>query len=105
MTGWCESVDYVEDIPPTRLVKHLTVGGSKKTWATSNVEMDDDGEYIAAAISDGTAIAVSNGSYKDSQSAAACIIEGVTPNKHSIIAKATTPGPLEIQDAYRAELS
>eukprot|EP00957_Ditylum_brightwellii_P166317 12661643-Ditylum_brightwellii.AAC.1 len=67
--------------------------------------MDDDSEYIAAAIIDGTAIAVSDGSYKDSWSAAACIIEGVTPNKHSIIATETTPGPLEIQDAYCAELS
>eukprot|EP00957_Ditylum_brightwellii_P166169 12650631-Ditylum_brightwellii.AAC.1 len=67
--------------------------------------MEDDSEYIAAAISDRTAIAVSDGSYKDSQSAAACIIEGVTPNKHSIIATATTPGPLAIQDAYQAELS
>eukprot|EP00957_Ditylum_brightwellii_P038406 2903066-Ditylum_brightwellii.AAC.1 len=105
MTGWCESVDYAEDIPPTRLANCLTVGGSKKTWATSKVEMDDDGEYIAAAISDGITIAVSDGSYKDSRSASACIIEGVTLNKHSIIATATTPGSLEIQDEYRAELS
>eukprot|EP00957_Ditylum_brightwellii_P122432 9335566-Ditylum_brightwellii.AAC.1 len=66
--------------------------------------MDDDGEYIAAAISDRTAIAVSDGSYKDSWSAAACIIKGVAPNKHSIIATAATPGTLEIQDAYLAEL-
>eukprot|EP00957_Ditylum_brightwellii_P160442 12214175-Ditylum_brightwellii.AAC.1 len=71
MTGWCEPVDYAEDTPPTRLANRLNVGGSRKTWATSKVEMDDDGEYIAAAISDGTAIAVSYGSYKDLWSAAA----------------------------------
>eukprot|EP00957_Ditylum_brightwellii_P061362 4657650-Ditylum_brightwellii.AAC.1 len=71
MTGWCESVDYAEDTPPTSLADCLTVGGSRKTYATSKVEMDNNGEYIAAAISDGTAIAVSDGSYKDSRSAAA----------------------------------
>eukprot|EP00957_Ditylum_brightwellii_P154522 11759721-Ditylum_brightwellii.AAC.1 len=62
--------------------------------------MDNDREYIAAVIKDGSAIAVSDGSYKDSQSAAACIIEGFTPNKHPIRATATTPGPPEIQDTY-----
>eukprot|EP00957_Ditylum_brightwellii_P082058 6239717-Ditylum_brightwellii.AAC.1 len=63
MTGWCESVDYNEDSSPTRLTNCLSTGGSGKTWATSKVEMDDDREYIAAAIRDG--------SYEDSRSAAA----------------------------------
>eukprot|EP00957_Ditylum_brightwellii_P123977 9450537-Ditylum_brightwellii.AAC.1 len=71
MTGWCESVDYNEDSSPTRLTNRLSTGGSRKTWATSKVEMDDDREYITAAIRDGLAIAISDGSYKDSRSAAA----------------------------------
>eukprot|EP00957_Ditylum_brightwellii_P147439 11226746-Ditylum_brightwellii.AAC.1 len=71
MTGWCESVDYDEDSSPTRLNNRLSTGGSRKKWATSKVEMDNDGEYITAAIKDGSAIAVSDGSYKDSRSAAA----------------------------------
>eukprot|EP00957_Ditylum_brightwellii_P174540 13289925-Ditylum_brightwellii.AAC.1 len=71
MTGWCESVDYDEDSSPTRLTDRLSTRGSGKTWATSKVEMDNDGEYIVAAIRDGSAIAVSDGSYKDSWSAAA----------------------------------
>eukprot|EP00957_Ditylum_brightwellii_P103343 7875757-Ditylum_brightwellii.AAC.2 len=105
MTWWCESVDHDEYSPPTRLTNCLSTEGSRKTWSTPKVEMDNDGEYIDAAIKDGSTIAVSDGSYKDSRSAAACIIEGVTPNKHPITATATTPGPLEIQDAYQAELS
>eukprot|EP00957_Ditylum_brightwellii_P123230 9396042-Ditylum_brightwellii.AAC.1 len=71
MTGWCESVDYDEDSSSARLTNRLSTGGSGKTWATSKVEMDNDGKYIANAIRDGSAIAVSDGSYKDSQSAAA----------------------------------
>eukprot|EP00957_Ditylum_brightwellii_P022321 1684813-Ditylum_brightwellii.AAC.1 len=105
MTGWCESVDHNIDSPPTRLIDCLATGGSRKTWATSKVEIDDNREYIAAAIRDGSAIVVSDRSYKDSRSAAACIIEGATPNKHPITATATTSGPLEIQDAYGVELS
>eukprot|EP00957_Ditylum_brightwellii_P076006 5777744-Ditylum_brightwellii.AAC.1 len=67
--------------------------------------MDDDGAYTADAIRNNTAIAVSDGSYKSPHSAAACIIEGSTPNLHSITAEATNPGGPEIQDAYRAELA
>eukprot|EP00957_Ditylum_brightwellii_P132810 10126892-Ditylum_brightwellii.AAC.1 len=104
MTGWCGSVDYDEDSSPARLTNRLSTGGSRNTWATSKVEMDDDRKYIAAAIRDGLAIAVSDGSYKDSRSAAACIIEGFIPNKHPITATAMTPGSPENQDAYQAEL-
>eukprot|EP00957_Ditylum_brightwellii_P050535 3832835-Ditylum_brightwellii.AAC.1 len=67
--------------------------------------MDDDCAYIAKAIRNGTAIAVSDGSYKSPHSAVACIIEGATPNLHSNTAETTTPGGPEIQDAYYAELA
>eukprot|EP00957_Ditylum_brightwellii_P030655 2322980-Ditylum_brightwellii.AAC.1 len=95
MTGLCESVDHDEDGSPTTLTNCLSTGGSRTTWAASKVEMDGNVEYITAAIQDGSAIV----------SAAACIIKGATPNKHPITATSTTPGPLEIQDAYWAELS
>eukprot|EP00957_Ditylum_brightwellii_P062144 4716577-Ditylum_brightwellii.AAC.1 len=68
------------------------------TWATANTRVDDDGAYIAKAIRNREAIAVSNGSYKDLCSAAACVIEGAIPNLHRIQATATTPGSAEIQD-------
>eukprot|EP00957_Ditylum_brightwellii_P162039 12337175-Ditylum_brightwellii.AAC.1 len=79
--------------------------GSDLARATSAVRTDDEGSYIAATIQSGKAIAVSDGSYKDSCSAAACVIEGTKPNLYQITATATTPGFLETQDPYRAELS
>eukprot|EP00957_Ditylum_brightwellii_P199463 15204843-Ditylum_brightwellii.AAC.1 len=91
--------------PPETLTQLLSQEGSDLTWATSSVHTDDKGSYIAAAIYTGKAIAVSDGPNKDSHSVAACAIEGAKPNLHQVIATATTPGSLEIQDLYCAELS
>ena len=45
-------------------------------WAVENCRVDDDGRYVAQAIQDGTAIAVSDGSFKDATGAAAFVLEG-----------------------------
>ena len=45
-------------------------------WAVSEMSLSDDGIVIAQALIQGTAIAVSNGSFKDSQGTSAFIIEG-----------------------------
>eukprot|EP00957_Ditylum_brightwellii_P048798 3702254-Ditylum_brightwellii.AAC.1 len=60
------------------LSERLLEGGLDEIWATSDVLNYDDGQYIAEAIRNGCAIAVSNGSYKD-RSTAACVIEGPIP--------------------------
>eukprot|EP00957_Ditylum_brightwellii_P164546 12527655-Ditylum_brightwellii.AAC.1 len=86
--------------PPETLTQLLLQEGSDLTWATSVMHTDDEGRYIADTIQSGKAIAVSDGSYKDSCSAAACVVEGAKPNLHQVTATATTPGALEIQDPY-----
>eukprot|EP00957_Ditylum_brightwellii_P095650 7287656-Ditylum_brightwellii.AAC.1 len=98
--GWSSVEAQPDQNFPPGLACRLTQGNNSKTWATSTVSMDDDGEYLADTIRDSSTISVSDWSYKDSCSAAACILEGPVSNLHSIIATATTTGAPKIQDAY-----
>eukprot|EP00957_Ditylum_brightwellii_P159500 12141244-Ditylum_brightwellii.AAC.1 len=70
-------------------------------WAMAGIHVDDNGALIAAALKDRTAIAVSDGSYKNNRSAAACTIEGKEHIRLRIICMTTTPGDLDNHDAYR----
>eukprot|EP00957_Ditylum_brightwellii_P035984 2726366-Ditylum_brightwellii.AAC.1 len=78
---------------------------TSSNWTTADLDLDDDGEYIAQAIREGNAIAVSDGSFMLGGGAAACIIEGKQFNHHRITSTASTPGDMEFHDAYRAELT
>jgi len=46
-----------------RLLQECTVGPDRRVWATEAVACDDNGCYIAEAIRQGAAMAVSDGSY------------------------------------------
>jgi hypothetical protein len=63
----------------------------------------NNGLEIAKAIRDGTAIAVSDGSFKDSQGTAAFILEGSLP-AGQIVGVNVIPGAEESQSAYQSEL-
>jgi hypothetical protein len=65
--------------------------------------VDDNGLEIAKAIRDGTAIAVSDGSFKDSHGTAAFILKGSLPVGR-IVGVNVIPGAEESQTAYRSEL-
>eukprot|EP00957_Ditylum_brightwellii_P086973 6619979-Ditylum_brightwellii.AAC.1 len=54
----------------------MLYGPADRRWATRNAVSIDNGKYVAEAIGKGKAIAVSDGSFKNNRSAAACIIEG-----------------------------
>eukprot|EP00957_Ditylum_brightwellii_P090739 6910587-Ditylum_brightwellii.AAC.1 len=77
---------------------HNSSPGSQ--WATASTTVDDNGAYVAVAVRAGTAIAVSDGSHKGQQSAAAFAIEGVRYNHHRISGTCTTPGHLDKHDPY-----
>ena len=72
-------------------------------WAIARLHCDDSGASLAAAIAAGTAIAVCDGSYKDSHGTAAFVIEGTT-SAHRFLGVNVTPGFPEDQSPYRAEL-
>eukprot|EP00957_Ditylum_brightwellii_P157893 12018408-Ditylum_brightwellii.AAC.1 len=63
-TGISEQKSTKSKSSPTTFADTLQQGEADETWATSDVRHDDNAEYLAAAIRVGTAIAVSDGSYK-----------------------------------------
>jgi hypothetical protein len=75
-------------------------------WAIQETSLTDDGEAIAKAISKGTAIAVSDGSYKDGRGTAGFILETSEnfESKNRIVGVNSIPGEQEDQSSYRSEI-
>jgi hypothetical protein len=75
-------------------------------WAIQEIIVTDEGEAMAQAIKNGTAIAVSDGSYKDGRGTAAFILE-ISDNfdeKGRIVGVNSIPGEKEDQSSYRGEI-
>jgi hypothetical protein len=73
-------------------------------WALRDIQLTDDGRTIAQAIRDGTAIAVSDGSFKDFFGTASRGGGDSSPS-HRIRGNNIFPGDTEDQGSYRSELS
>ncbi len=72
-------------------------------WCVANVDLLDDGHILAEAIRNKVAIAVGDGSFKETYQTAAWVLEGDTP-AGSIIGHVISPGNGSDQSAYRSEL-
>ena len=68
-----------------------------------SVTINEDKRKIVESIQSGTAIAVSDGSYKDDIGTAAMILEAPTGERLTV--SMCVPGPPQCQDAYRSELA
>ena len=89
---------------PTTLaeaIEHLPPGNQ---WAVRRFDSTDNGDRVAQAIRAGTAIAISDGSFKDRFGTAAIVIEA-EDSEHNIIAVNVVPGNPEDQGAFRSELA
>jgi hypothetical protein len=73
------------------------------SWAITEVNLDDNGFAIATALLQGTAIAVSDGSFKDNQGTSAFIIEGKS-EVGRLVGVNIIPGETESQSPYHSEL-
>jgi len=71
-------------------------------WGISE-ELQGDPAQIEAAIKAGAAIAVSNGSFQDSNASAAWAIEG-RENHHHLLGSGQTPGAPDDQSTYQSKL-
>ena len=60
-------------------------------WATSNIITTDEAKEVAESIQQSKAMAVSDGSYKDSFGTASLVIEAPSP-QHRVLADLTVPG-------------
>jgi hypothetical protein len=76
-------------------------------WAIEQISLPDNGAGLATSIRSGTAIAVSDGSFKDSRGTAAFVIEDrhMPTAASRAIGVNTVPGSWEDHSAYRSELS
>ena len=90
-------------INPDTLLHHIHHLPNGNQWASSYIEIHDDGHDLTAAIQDGTATAISDGSYKDGYGASCSVLRG--HNRTRIISINAVPGPSEDQSAYLSKLA
>ena len=73
-------------------------------WAIDDLELQDNGEILAAAIAGHYAIAVSDGSHKDKFGTSAFVLEG-KDHVGRILGENCVPGHTTEQSSYRSELA
>ena len=73
-------------------------------WVFANVSMTDSIDKIVTDIQAGTAVGVSDGSYKEEFGTAAWVLEDSTGTQ-SIVGRLISPGFASDQSAYRSEIS
>eukprot|EP00978_Attheya_sp_CCMP212_P021526 scaffold62934_cov76-Attheya_sp.AAC.1 len=89
---------------PRRTLAELLAGGQRnRRWATRNVRIHDNGENVAQSIREGTARAVSDGSYINGLGAAGYVLLG-TSHRSRITGSLVLPGSSLDMSAYRSEL-
>ena len=85
LSGSAAALEPTAATPPSSFLERLETTASNIRWAVENCRVDDDGSYVAQAIRDGTAIAVSDGSFKDAIGAAGFVLEGHKYAKHRVL--------------------
>ena len=90
--------------PPASLNEAIECLPPECRWAVQRFDSSDNGLRIAQALQNGTAIAVSDGSFKDGFGTSAIIIEGSDPGDN-IIAVNVVPGHSDTQSSYRSKLA
>eukprot|EP00957_Ditylum_brightwellii_P183133 13948394-Ditylum_brightwellii.AAC.1 len=86
-------------------LQEMCINGPKlRTWATKSMRASDNRQFVASAIREGTAIAISDGLYKDGISMTAASIQGPSYNHRTILGTCVSLGPHEEQDANIGEL-
>ena len=100
-------VGHDRSLDPTPAIIRTTLRDWTPTtanWATIHLQTSDNGAKIAAAIREGTAVAVSDGSFFPDvcRGAAAVVLEAST-SRGRVCNKCITPGHRELQGAYQSE--
>ena len=89
---------------PQSLIEHIHALPDTDQWASQQIEVTDEGQDLAHGITDGTATAISDGSFKKGYGTSCSILRGSTITTR-IISINTVPGPTDSQSAYRSELA
>ncbi len=88
----------------TCLKQHLLGAGAGEKWCFAHMEMEDEGQVLAKAITQGEAIAISDGSYKDTYGTAAWVFKGAAATGR-VVGSVVVPGSAQDQSSYRSELA
>ena len=96
----------MESTPPIvhTLDSLLEILPCNERWAIDSLELQDNGETLAAAITGNYAIAVSDGSFKDKFGTSAFVLEG-RDHTGRILGENCVPGHTTEQSSYRSELA
>ncbi len=103
-SGYGDIVPDNEKPSINSFVDHILNLPDEEKWCFEAVSLADNGQTVAQAIREGIAIAVSDGSCKDSYGTAAWVIEGADQHGR-IMGKVIAPGGPEAHSPYRSELS
>ena len=92
----------VSPTQPSTLQEAISQLPPSAKWAVQNCQIQDNGDTIADALRNGTAIGVSDGSYKLNFGTASWVLEG--PTSHGrITGVSIIPGHADDQSPYRSE--
>jgi len=101
--GKYNSPEAIQQIIGT-LQEHILALPYTRRWCIFNIqECSDEGRYLSKCIQQKTAIAVSDGSFKDDKGSVAWVLEDSTSLYH-LSGHADSPGSPVEQSAYRSEL-
>ena len=89
---------------PTTIAESLLQRPLNDHWAAQSIECTDNGRCVARAILNGTARAISDGSYKDNMGTSATVLYGDDKSKRMMCVNAP-PGHGDEQSSYRSELA
>jgi hypothetical protein len=95
--------DASQNLPTTLLQACLQLEPHVQ-WTVEKIIQSDEGVAVAQAILDGTALGISDGSYKNGRCTSAVLIEGPNKSHGRILAVNRVPGHPLIQSSYRGEL-
>jgi hypothetical protein len=108
-TGWSHCNIDTTPAHSTCLTHRLQSTTPNCQWALERLMMRDNGLAVTSAIRDRTAVAVSDGSFKDQHGTAALVLcdptKALPSSTSRIIGCHVTPGNLSDQSPYRSELS
>jgi hypothetical protein len=98
------TIPFQRPAPPKSLKHYIDALPIEVSWSMRNFISTDDGKILAQALSNGTAIAVCDGSYKQGKGASAWVMEGDS-SKGRIKGFNWVSGSTVNQSSYRSELA
>jgi hypothetical protein len=104
MSGLSPPPTVVDRVHPAIPLRNFLTSNLTEQWCFQQLHLSDNGEHFCVAIRSHTAIALSDGSYKDGYGTAAWVLEG--ENKHGRISGAAiVPGEGVDHSSYRSEVT